>query len=331
MTAKDYTLNCQVCASTYHPVLKLDGTPRKTKYQTCGSKCLQYMSKIATGKRSDSPKGPTPSSVRVYKDCAFCGEKFGPMLTSQAKRRTYCTRTCASRAKTHTKDESGLWVKMHDGCKHKRKAEKQKKGLLPFRFNCHACGEHVVRFKRQSKKCDRCEAGSINDRLNRKAVLAQEALSKLVTDEARLLLSIKAKAKRYAKLRAQQCMDCSAPIKYVHGMGLEAKLCDKCKAAKKRASRRISKAKRRARIIGTQTENIDPFDIFDRDKWRCHLCGIKTLKSLRGTYEDRAPELEHIYPLSLGGTHTWDNVACSCRKCNQEKGAAVLGRLGLIL
>jgi 5-methylcytosine-specific restriction endonuclease McrA len=33
-----------------------------------------------------------------------------------------------------------------------------------------------------------------------------------------------------------------------------------------------------------------------------------------------APELDHIIPLSAGGAHTLDNVACAHRSCNLEKG-----------
>ena len=88
--------------------------------------------------------------------------------------------------------------------------------------------------------------------------------------------------------------------------------------------RRIDNRKRRARKYGNgRVDSIDPVDVFDRDGWRCKICGIYTPKSLRGTFEDRAPELDHIIPLAAGGTHTHDNVQCSCRSCNGEKGATI--------
>lgn len=97
-----------------------------------------------------------------------------------------------------------------------------------------------------------------------------------------------------------------------------------------RKTSRAAKSRRRARMRTTQAESIDPFDVFDRDKWRCHLCGVKTVKALRGTAEPLAPELEHIIPLSKGGTHTWGNVACSCRKCNHAKGDEIIGQIGMV-
>lgn len=92
-------------------------------------------------------------------------------------------------------------------------------------------------------------------------------------------------------------------------------------------SRRVGKAKRRAVERAIEADNIDPFEVFHRDKWICRLCGIKTHRSKRGSYDDKAPELDHIIPLSKGGKHKYDNVQCACRKCNQTKGDKELGQL----
>ena len=94
-------------------------------------------------------------------------------------------------------------------------------------------------------------------------------------------------------------------------------------------SRRAKDARRRAAKRATTVERIEPTKVFERDRWICHLCGIKTLKSKRGTTHPRAPELEHIISLSDGGSHIWGNVACSCCACNRAKGARSFGQLGL--
>lgn len=96
----------------------------------------------------------------------------------------------------------------------------------------------------------------------------------------------------------------------------------------KKAQDSFYSAKRRAATSTKSGVSINPIKVFERDKWKCHMCGVKTLKSLRGTYEARAPELEHIVPLSQGGTHSWGNVACSCRACNAAKGATAVGQIG---
>jgi 5-methylcytosine-specific restriction endonuclease McrA len=47
--------------------------------------------------------------------------------------------------------------------------------------------------------------------------------------------------------------------------------------------------------------------VFARDDWSCQYCGAA------------AENLDHVVPRSRGGTHTWDNVVASCRRCNARK------------
>jgi 5-methylcytosine-specific restriction endonuclease McrA len=94
-------------------------------------------------------------------------------------------------------------------------------------------------------------------------------------------------------------------------------------------SNRISRAQRRARMLEAIREPVDPIAVCERDGWRCQLCGVSTPRRLRGTHVDNAPEMDHIIPLALGGSHTYANVQCSCRRCNSIKGARPLGQLRL--
>lgn len=94
-------------------------------------------------------------------------------------------------------------------------------------------------------------------------------------------------------------------------------------ACARRHARRIAKAKRQARERTEKAESVNPFKVFTRDGWRCYLCGVDTPRSLRGTNDPRAPELEHVVPLARGGAHTYENTACACRACNGAKGASL--------
>lgn len=129
----------------------------------------------------------------------------------------------------------------------------------------------------------------------------------------------------------QECRECgcSMIVRRASGSGGHRVLCASCLEQSQRKQRRIAKAKRRARIREAEAQSIDPIRVFERDKWKCHICGRKTPRAKRGTIEDDAPELDHLISLAEGGTHTWGNVACSCRKCNGEKGANSFGQLGL--
>ena len=127
------------------------------------------------------------------------------------------------------------------------------------------------------------------------------------------------------------CRSCGAEFVSKRNGGLHQIVCEACKKETDRRHKRIAKAKRRARERGLEADQIDPIAVFERDKWRCHICNTKTSKKDRGSFKDSAPELDHIVTLSDGGTHTWGNVACACRKCNQAKGASSFGQLGLAI
>lgn len=55
------------------------------------------------------------------------------------------------------------------------------------------------------------------------------------------------------------------------------------------------------------------FFVFERDGFRCVQCD---------TAEDLT--IDHIYPKSLGGADTEDNLQTLCKSCNSRKGARVL-------
>lgn len=53
--------------------------------------------------------------------------------------------------------------------------------------------------------------------------------------------------------------------------------------------------------------------VYKRDRFACTYCGTP------GT--DAELEVDHIIPVSGGGSHHISNLTTACRKCNQEKGA----------
>lgn len=85
------------------------------------------------------------------------------------------------------------------------------------------------------------------------------------------------------------------------------------------ARARIKNAAYRARKRGAAIEKIDPFEIFARDNWLCQLCGESVDPQFKGT-DPRAASLDHIMPLSKGGTHERANVQLAHFGCNASKG-----------
>ena len=100
--------------------------------------------------------------------------------------------------------------------------------------------------------------------------------------------------------------------------------------SKVRALQQIGDVVRRRRMKAVVSEPIDPMVIFQRDKWRCKMCGRKTPRSLMGTNNPSAPSIDHIIPLSLGGPHTKRNLRCLCRRCNGTKAAKYEGQLAFV-
>lgn len=122
----------------------------------------------------------------------------------------------------------------------------------------------------------------------------------------------------------------------------DRKLCDECREAnrlqtKERAKQTFKASGRKAaqrkarklRLRGVSVESVNPLTVLERDKWTCQLCGVKTPKRLRGTYDDRAPEVDHIIPIAQGGEHSYRNTQCACRKCNLMKSGTAMGQMRL--
>lgn len=100
------------------------------------------------------------------------------------------------------------------------------------------------------------------------------------------------------------------------------------------AGRRLAKCRnkikkyRRRLLIGASLESFHPTDVFKRDRWRCQLCGCKVTRAT-GEYSPTQATLDHIVPLSRGGSHTTANVQTACRQCNSKKHTKIVGQFRL--
>jgi endogenous inhibitor of DNA gyrase (YacG/DUF329 family) len=133
-------------------------------------------------------------------------------------------------------------------------------------------------------------------------------------------------------IRVSKCPICGQEISQ---RGYKRKYCSPgCSIkAQEKVYRRNSLTRRALRVTNGKVETINPKEIFERDGWRCQLCGKKLSKKLyktKGTKRHaNAPSLDHIIPLSRGGQHTKVNVQCACYLCNCKKGNSELGQLRL--
>lgn len=108
-----------------------------------------------------------------------------------------------------------------------------------------------------------------------------------------------------------RCARCGAPF-LVKDYASSARYCSH------RCAKRVSKQAYRARKKDAFVAPVSPAAIYERDRWRCQLCGKKVLRT-RVVPHPRAPVLDHIIPLARGGTHEPANVQCAHFICNSIK------------
>ena len=64
-------------------------------------------------------------------------------------------------------------------------------------------------------------------------------------------------------------------------------------------------------------------NIFVRDHFTCQYCAKKL--------SEKKLTVDHVVPLSKGGTHEWSNVVAACGTCNNKKGNKSLEQANLKL
>lgn len=108
----------------------------------------------------------------------------------------------------------------------------------------------------------------------------------------------------------------------------------KYRAARKWSSRAECRASvgqsRRARKLALPSELFERQEIYERDNWRCQLCGLPTSTKTYVRKDPFSPTLDHIIPLRLGGHHIRTNVQLAHAVCNSRKGARGHGQPRLL-
>lgn len=112
------------------------------------------------------------------------------------------------------------------------------------------------------------------------------------------------------------CVVCGKEFK---GSRFNAKTCSK------KCNHAYCSATRKARYRNLQQKGLYDYSItletvYEKFGGECNYCHKKldfNCDKLSNDY----PSIDHMIPLSKGGSHTWDNVQLLCRRCNFKKGA----------
>lgn len=211
--------------------------------------------------------------------CAGCGEKCARM---------YCSNACKLRVwKAKNPDAHLALRKKHQG----------RKVSAYFTGYC-ACGQPMGGRKRHAA-CPECTA----DRGKAQAKASART---------------KAEARHRQDAKVTACAECGCRFCPLYGSS-NSLLCGPCSYARARAHKAMHRTLRKARQRAVQVEPVNPLKVFERDGWRCRLCGVPTPRAKRGACDADAPELDHIVPLGKRGAHSYANTQCACRRCNAMK------------
>lgn len=257
------------------------------------------------------PRRPAVGPIRYNRQCEECGTEWRATIAAAR----FCSRECQGRAQLKKRDEAV----------------------------CQNClNRFVPKARDRTRFCSRA-CSFAHRTANAKGRLPRRPISRRIwigecTQCAQPF--VRRQQARYCSLRCGQvaaqmrkcpdgrtgrgCAECARYFTPVYGDKRRRFCSDACAA---RQGQRVARRRRDAALRGAYAEAVDPLVVFERDGWKCRLCGRRTPRRLRGTIDGRAPELDHIMPLSKGGEHTYRNTQCACRECNGSKGARPLGQL----
>jgi hypothetical protein len=89
------------------------------------------------------------------------------------------------------------------------------------------------------------------------------------------------------------------------------------------AHQNIAKSKRRkARLRGLAGEPLSVWEIYERDGGRCHICGEHVHDDIKWP-DGRAPSVDHVLPITKGGSDEPENLKLAHLRCNISKGNRV--------
>ena len=256
--------------------------------------------------------------ARKTATCAICGE---PVYKGTGSRPTPNCRECRAKARAERERDRTCEVCGKPRQKNAKRYCSQKCNAIARRVTvaCIQCGTPFVKNHRQTRFCSR-ECGLVR---RKDRAFAQKSSR---VWKWRCLLEWRGCAICGGQFPANprsQRRYCSPPCAHRRSY----------QNAYRKNPERFAKAahKRRAIKASALVEAVTPLKVYERDKWRCHICGGKVRRKPRWKRDPEMASLDHLVPLSLGGEHSYANVACAHYRCNLSKGTRAVGeQLALI-
>ena len=189
-------------------------------------------------------------------------------------------------------------------------------------LKCPKCGKSIKRNWRAVRKiasgyqhtfiCESCEEIKKRERAERQEqIYAEREKQREQKRDSELWDS------SFNQITFSFCKNCGMPT---WGKKYCSKACTRTYNDRRKKDRRLRKIRTVKQIY------IDIKDLYVRDEGICHICGKVcdfedyTIRD-DGTFVagNNYPSIDHVIPLSKGGSHSWGNVKLAHRVCNSRK------------
>ena len=251
------------------------------------------------------------------KTCEYCGQEFEPKKYAGNKQR-FCTERCNNKWR---RDNPKYEPRTCNNCGRSFVP----KALDRVTFCSRECAFEHRKAKPVEKSRPVCViCGREFDSRQGRKYCSDECRKKVLRDKER-----KREAIKHGQTdKSFVCKQCGKLVLPEYGTKLKvfcsAYCCKKyVKKAndKKHPERKADERQRRAaRLRGAKVEQIKRLQIYARDNWICQLCGKKVNKHHKYPHP-MSPSIDHIIPLSQGGTHEPVNVQLAHFICNSKRSA----------
>lgn len=195
---------------------------------------------------------------------------------------------------------------------------------------CKDCGS-VFRHSKDNLKpshkkmieCPKCKQ-ALSEKRDRDEQVRREQRAQELLVEQQKRQEIR-EARQRAKIKKYVCQRCGKEFESKYKRLYCSKECTRRQCDSNREHIR------RTQCMSQKHDSISLKGLAIRDKDRCWICKRKVdwndcETRLDGTFiaYKNYPSIDHVTPLSKGGSHTWDNVKLAHRKCNNSKAAKVI-------
>jgi ribosomal protein S27AE len=299
------------------------GRPKK-KCVLCGArnlrlsrdnqKCEQCDKGFFNGNHKDrrfcSPECAAASlkHPRKTRHCEICNKEFvlDPRREAGRKQR-FCSHVCSyeHKKRTYPTNIKRLSIRISEACR-KKGVETAKRNrdakLKKMELERHKLQESIFAFPvGQIRKLSVClVCGS---------VYKSRKLGKFCSEECSYEMHL-LKVKQKIGMKFNECQECGV----VFWANKDRKFCSsKCATRSNKRNRN-----HRLRTIHKAGESVSLRKLIESQNGYCCYCGTEIERS-KGKYEPNMATIDHVVPVSLGGSHTYDNCRAMCVKCNSER------------